>query len=121
MRRLFAFSTVLLLAAPAWADFDDGLAAYDRGDYGTAFEEFLPLAEQGDAWPQILLGAMYYFGEGVEKDYAEAMKWYLLAAEKGNEVARVALDEIASEMTHDQIAEAQRLAAEWWEDYQSRQ
>jgi uncharacterized protein len=52
MRRLFAFATVLLLAAPAWADFADGLAAYDRGDYETAFEEFLPLAEQGDALAQ---------------------------------------------------------------------
>ena len=42
MRRLFAFATVLLLAAPAWADFDDGWVAYERGDYGTAFEEWLP-------------------------------------------------------------------------------
>lgn len=46
MRRLFAFATVLLLAAPAWADWDDGQAAYDREDFEIAFEEFLPLAEQ---------------------------------------------------------------------------
>ena len=32
MRRLFAFATVLLLAAPAWADFWDGLLAYGNGD-----------------------------------------------------------------------------------------
>ena len=92
MRRHFlAFATALLLAATAWGDYDDGWVAHERGDYETAFEEFLPLAEQGDAWPQILLGAMYYFGEGVEKDYAEAMKWYLLAAEQGHAEAKVCL------------------------------
>ena len=50
--QLLTFATVLLLAAPAWGDFDDGQAAYERGDYETAFEEFLPLAEQGDALAQ---------------------------------------------------------------------
>jgi len=52
MKRLFAFATVLLLAAPAWADWDDGRAAYDRGDYDTAIEEFLPYAKQGNAKAQ---------------------------------------------------------------------
>ena len=49
MNQLFAFATALLLAAPAWADFDDGSAAYEHGDYETALEEWLPLAERGDA------------------------------------------------------------------------
>jgi TPR repeat protein len=30
------------------------------------------------------LGLMYYNGKGVRQDYAEAVKWYLLAAEQGN-------------------------------------
>ena len=33
-------------------------------------------AEQGDAIDQPTLGAMYYNGEGVEKDYAQAFKWF---------------------------------------------
>ncbi len=44
-RQLLAFATVLILAAPAWGDWDDGQAAYERGDYETAFEEFRPYPE----------------------------------------------------------------------------
>ncbi len=39
------------LTAPAWAGFDEGWAAYNRGDYATALREWRPLAEQGDASP----------------------------------------------------------------------
>jgi len=39
MRRILATLAVvgalLFGAGSAWADFDDGLAAYDRGDYAT--------------------------------------------------------------------------------------
>ena len=40
---------VLGFASSAWADFQAGVAAYDRGDYATAFREMKPLAEQGNA------------------------------------------------------------------------
>jgi TPR repeat protein len=36
-----------------------------RGDYATAFREWLPLAEQGDALAQQYLGNMYATGRGV--------------------------------------------------------
>ena len=75
MRRLFAFATVLLLAAPAWGVFDDGQAAYERGDYETAFDEWLPLAEQCNAFAQHNLGLMYANGQGVPQDDVEAVKW----------------------------------------------
>ena len=93
-RQLFAFATVLLLAAPAWADFDDGMAAYERGDYETAFEEWLPLAEQGNAGAQQNFGVIYENGQGVERDYAEAEKWFLLAAEQGHTEAQARLNEM---------------------------
>ena len=41
-------------------------------------------AEQGDAKSQAALGAMYYYGKGVPKNYVEAAHWYLKAAEQGN-------------------------------------
>ncbi len=37
---------VFMLATPAWADYQEGLDAYTRGDYDTALKEFRPLAEQ---------------------------------------------------------------------------
>ena len=85
MKRI-ALAAVLLvmLVGPAWAGFDEGMAAYDRGDYATALKEWLPLAEQGDANAQNSLGIMYGNGDGVTQDYAEALKWYRKAAEQGN-------------------------------------
>ena len=44
----------------------------------------LPIAEQGYAPAQYNLGIMYDNGYGVPQDYAEAMKWYRLAAEQGH-------------------------------------
>lgn len=41
-------------------------------------------AEQGDAQAQNNLGALYATGQGVEKDFAEAVKWYPKAAEQDN-------------------------------------
>ena len=40
-------------------------------------------AESGDAEAQNNLGVMYYKGLGVPEDYAEAVKWYRLAADQG--------------------------------------
>jgi len=42
------------------------------------------LAEQGDAKSQFALGAMYYYGKGLPKDYVQAARWYLKSAEQGN-------------------------------------
>ena len=72
----------LALAAPAWAGYIEGMAAFERGDYETALRELRPLAEQGDASAQFNLGFMYGTGQGVSQDYAEAARWFRLAAEQ---------------------------------------
>ena len=64
-------------------DFGAGLEAYNAGNYEAALEEWRPLAEQGDAGAQYNLGFMYSNGEGVPQDYAEAAKWYRMAADPG--------------------------------------
>ena len=79
------------LAPAAWADFQAGVAAYQRGDYATALREFKPLAEQGDALAQFNLGVMYDNGEGVPQDYVEVLKWNRKAAERGNASAQFKL------------------------------
>ncbi len=84
MKRLVLTIAILLgLAAPAWAGFAEGVAAYKRGDYATALREFRPLANQGNADAQYNLGVMYDNGLGVPQDHAEAAKWYRKAAEQG--------------------------------------
>ncbi len=82
---------VVLVAAPAWADFEAGAEAYVRGDYTIALKEWRPLAEQGNATAQSILGLLYENGQGVPRDYAEAMRWYRLAAEQGDAGAQTSL------------------------------
>ena len=73
------------LALPVVAqDFDKGLAAYMRGDYATALQEWRPLAEQGSAAAQYRLGVMYAYGVAVQKDYKKAREWYERAARHGD-------------------------------------
>ena len=69
-------------------DFQDGVDAYERKDYKTAYKLWLPLAEQGDAKAQYNLGQMYYEGQGVPQDNKEAVKWYRLSAEQGHRSAQ---------------------------------
>ncbi len=64
-RLILTFAILIGLAGPAWAGFAEGLAAYERGDYATALREFRPLAEQGDATAQSVLGNIYGEGLGV--------------------------------------------------------
>ncbi len=109
-----AVALLVLLTAPAWAGFDEGLAAYDRGDYATALREWRPLGEQGNAAAQFFLGFMYDRGRGVSQDYVQAHLWYNLAAARSNDTARRNRDIIAEKMTPAQIAEAQQLAREWY-------
>ncbi len=95
------------LTAPAWAGWDEGLAAYDRGDYATALREWRQLAEQGDTEAQIRLGVIYQDGLGVPRDYAEAARWYHKAAEQGDESAEIYLKQvlrILTEMGLDAVA-----------------
>jgi len=45
-------------------------------------------AEKGDANAQYSLGLMYGRGEGVPKDFAKAIDWYIKAAEQGHALAQ---------------------------------
>lgn len=80
-----------LLGAPALAhaDFVDGLAAFDGGDYATSFEEWVPLAQRGDIEAQVALAGLYMAGQGVRANVAEALRWYRAAAEQGDPVAQL--------------------------------
>ncbi len=55
------------------ADLRTGQIAFAKGDYATAFKEWLPLANQGHAAAQSNIGFLYYQGLGVQQDYDEAV------------------------------------------------
>jgi hypothetical protein len=68
--------------------------------------EQVELANCGDATAQFYLAAMY--GNGIQ-----ALKWYTLAAEGGDEGAAVVRDELSKKLSPGQVAEARRQAQEW--------
>ncbi len=89
---LAALVVSLSLAAPGLAGpFEDGKAAYERGDYVTALRLMRPLAEQGQANAQFSIGVMYAIGKGVRQDYVEAVKWFRKASEQGDAIAQNSL------------------------------
>ncbi|NLF58728.1 MAG: hypothetical protein GX580_13920 [Candidatus Hydrogenedens sp.] len=69
-------------------------------------------AEQGHADAQGALGGCYYNGEGVSEDAVKAYMWFDLAAAERPDAASIR-DEIAVELTPEQVAAATRLAAEF--------
>ena len=112
LRRTTLALVLALLAWPATAqDFKKGMAAYKRSDYATAIRAFRPIAEQGYAKAQFILGVMYSKGQGVPQDYAEVAKWYRKAAEQGNAAAQSNLGDLyrLSQGVPEDYAEAVKL------------
>ena len=64
--------------------YEDGFEAYQRGDYVAAMRIIRPLANQGIADAQSLLGHMYYAGQGAPQNYAQALEWLRRAADQGD-------------------------------------
>ena len=58
------------------------------------FESYLEMAQQGNIIAIYEVGNCFYNGLGVEKNIAEALKWYKLAAEGGDLVAQARLNEM---------------------------
>ncbi len=85
---LLAAALFLVTASPVRAGYDEGLAAYRRGDFVTAASEFLPLARDGDVRAQRNLGYLYEKGKGVPQDHVEAVSWYRKAAENSDAKAQ---------------------------------
>ena len=67
----------------AWGSFQAGEDAYLREDFETALKFWRPLAKQGHAEAQNMLGYMYRYGQGVSQDFEQARAWYRLSADQG--------------------------------------
>jgi TPR repeat protein len=59
------------------------------------------------------LGLMYSTGRSVPADLVTAHKWFNIAAMRGNKEAIRLRREIASEMSEEEVAAAQRAARDW--------
>jgi ATP-dependent protease ClpP protease subunit len=82
---ILAIIVVPWFAATAFAGpFEDGVAAYDKGQLDAAFALWLPLAQQGHVAAQYNVANMYEKGTGVARDAAQAAHWYVEAAKGGD-------------------------------------
>lgn len=86
---------------------------FDRS-YSERFRWYCLAAQAGHAKARYQLGRYYQHGYGIEENARKAYQWYTLSleAEHSDEVARQR-EQLLKDMTPEQIAEAERLAAEW--------
>ncbi len=74
----------IISVASLAANWEQGKRAYEKGDYAAALRELRPLAENGNAKAQALLGLMYNLGRGLPQDMGQALHLYRAAAEQGD-------------------------------------
>lgn len=68
--------------------FKQAAKAHDTGDYDTALDIRLTLANKGNVRAQRLVGRMLFDGDGVEQNYEGAAHWWGLAAAQGSPEAQ---------------------------------
>jgi len=82
------------LVASNVANKSAGQKAFEEGDYAKAMKLLLPLASQGDARSQLMVGEIFYHDRDRLGDDKEAIKWFRLAAEQDNADAQFHLGEM---------------------------
>ena len=111
---LLALTFLFLFSGSVFADdFQDGVDAFKRKDYETAYQLWLPFAEQGVASVQSNLGAMHEEGKGVPQDYVSAHMWWNLSGSNGYKDAVTDRNIVEKKMTKQQIEKAQEMARNW--------
>ncbi|KML45181.1 hypothetical protein VL15_36730 [Burkholderia cepacia] len=81
MKKTLLTLSLVLAMAPAFADLQAGLDAYEKKDYQAAIPELTTAANAGNAEAAALLGEYYQYGHGDKED---AVKWSFIAAQHGD-------------------------------------
>ncbi len=107
---LVVAAQILGIAGAVAGPWEDGMAAYNRGDYLPAIRLFRPLAEQGNSKAQSVLGVMYRRGEGVVRSPVRAFLWFSRAASRGDAKAKAQLHSVSQTMTPEELSQAREMA-----------
>ena len=87
-----ALAALLAFAAGGTcAGVEEGKAAFERGHYAVAFDEYRAAAELGNAEAQYRLAVLYVQGRGVAQNAFEAEKWMRKGAERAHPAAQAGL------------------------------
>ena len=57
---------------------------YESKQYKAAFDYSMQEAMKGNSYAQYMVGRMFYYGEGTNSDYSEAVNWLRKAVKKDN-------------------------------------
>ena len=118
MRRIGALMVIVasgiafVAAATEGRGYNDGEAAFVRGDFTAALQIWRPLADAGDAKAQFGLGNPYLRGGGVARDLTQSTRWYRLSAEQGFAPAQFNLGN--AYFSGRGVSRDNALAVEWW-------
>jgi localization factor PodJL len=88
-------------------------ASKARPTTAAAAEWFRKGADRGVADSQYNLGILYARGIGVEHNFAEAYKWFSLAAKEGDKDAAKKRDDIAAHLDQQSLAAARSAIEQW--------
>jgi len=80
-------------------------------DAAEAAKWFRKAANQNDSEAQYNLGVYYYYGKGVAQNNTEAYIWFSLSATQGDVDASQSRNILASHLSHEEIAAAQKRIA----------
>ena len=112
-KKISAVLAVLVLAGPAWADYDAGKRAMEAGRVAEALRQWRAAAASEDRRAMLELGRLFVRGLGVPQNYVRAHMWLNLAAARGEVAAADERDALVAKMTAPERAEAQKLALDW--------
>ncbi len=112
---LTVFATGFIFSSYANATWQEGVIAFEDGNYGKAFEEFRPLENSPDAkYFLYYMGRMYQFGlGGVPKDITRAVNYYYKATQAGDSRGAVELGSIY--FKGEDLPPDYPLAKQWFE------
>jgi uncharacterized protein len=82
--RIFALIALCAVNTTASADLKDGALAYSRGNFAVAIQQLRPLADEGNATAQYLLGSALVNATPPLADLGEGEAWLKKSAEHGN-------------------------------------
>lgn len=78
------------------------------------------LAPVGDKYAQYMVGYMHLNGEGTNHDATEALAWYRVAAERGEALLVEVRDQLAAQLTSDQVRQSDVRFLELWKSLGDR-
>lgn len=88
MKKISLFLAALTVSFPAFAGFVEGEQAFNEQRYSQAFNEFLPLANEGDFRSQYYVAYLYINGYGVAQSPKEGLKYLQQAVDQNYDMAQ---------------------------------